>query len=249
MDSNINFENEADKFLNLFKILEEVIRDECQKKGIDARNEVSIGQLINKLSEKNNIIKRHKNELDIIRDIRNILTHKSGKVYKNLITPSPEVTDNLENIIREIKNPPQIYNSPICIKKDKMYCRNLYDNIYETIKEMTNKLYTHVPIIENGKLIGVFSENTILDIVNSDGKVIIDETMKFEEIKEFIKIENHSMERFEFIAKDKNIYEVEEMFEKYFKQNKRIGCIYITDKGKKDEKIIGMLTAWDVLGN
>lgn len=248
MENNINSENEVDKFLNSFKKLENVIRMECQKKRIDERNEIGIGKLIDELSEKNNIVKRYKNDLDVIRDIRNILIHKSGKKYKNVITPSPEITNNLEKIVEEIANPPKIYNSPICIKRDKIYCRNLCDNIYETIKEMTKKSYTHIPILEDEKLIGIFSENTILDIVNSDGKVIIDERMNFEEIKEFIKIENHSMERFEFISKDKNIYQVEEMFKKYFKQKKRLGCIYITDRGKEDEKILGMLTAWDVLG-
>ena len=39
-------------------------------------------------------------------------------------------------------------------------------SIYDTIKEMTKKLYTHVQILENEKLVGIFSENTLLDIVN-----------------------------------------------------------------------------------
>ena len=73
MDSNINFEEEGDKFLNLFKELEKVIKESCQKEGIETDYK-EISYLINKLSEKNNIVKRHKKELDLIREVRNTNT-------------------------------------------------------------------------------------------------------------------------------------------------------------------------------
>lgn len=251
MTNNINFEEQAEKLLNLFKELEEIVKKECQKVGIMTEGKKDISYLINELSKKNSIIKRNKDELDLIRKIRNLNTHthKVSKEYKYVIYPCPEINSKLENIINEIKNPPIIYNSKMCIKRQFMLCKTLTDNIYTTIKEMTDKLYTHIPILENEKLIGVFSENTLLDIVNKKGGIIVDEETTFETIKDAIKIENHSMENFEFISKRKNIYDVEEIFKDYFSKHKRIGCVYITENGKKNESILGMLTAWDVLGN
>ena len=118
-----------------------------------------------------------------------------------------------------------------------------------TIKKMTEKLYTYVPILEDGKLVGVFSENTLLDIVNLESGIIIDEETKFDSIKSALMIENHSMEDFVFVARNKNVYDIELLFKDYFSRNKILGCIYVTENGKRDEQILGMLTAWDVLGN
>ncbi len=76
-----------------------------------------------------------------------------------------------------------------------------------------------------------------------------DENTVFSYIQNSLRIENHSMEDFVFISKNRTIYDVEELFKNYFSQNKRLGCIYITEHGKKNKEIRGMLTAWDVLGN
>lgn len=248
MDYNVNFEEEGDRLVSLFKELEEVIKNECKKIGIITENK-DISNLINNLSEKNNIIRKHKNELDLIRNVRNLNTHQRVDKYKYVVCPSPEINTRLESIINEIKNPPMIYDSKMCIKRPNMYCRNVNDNVYETIKTMSERLFTHVPIFEENKLVGVFSENTLLDIVRIQTGIILDENTNFSSIREALKPERHSMESFEFISRKKNIYDVQNLFKNYFSTHKRVGCVYITENGRREETILGMLTAWDVLGN
>ena len=51
MDYNVNFEEEGDRLVSLFKELEEVIKNECKKIGIITENK-DISNLINNLSEK-----------------------------------------------------------------------------------------------------------------------------------------------------------------------------------------------------
>ena len=248
MDKMVNFTEEGDKLTNLFKELEEIIRNKCRIVGINTEMS-SIDILIKKLAEKNSVVKRYKDELDIIRTVRNINTHQRNEEYGYVVCPNPEMNIRLRNIIDEINNPPTIYNSNMCIKKSEIYYKTLQDNVGSTIKDMVEKVYTHIPIIEDNVLIGVFSESTLLDIVNKNEGIIVDENTKFEEIEEFLKIKNHTSEEFIFISKDKNIYDIEEIFKDYFSRKKRIGCVYITENGKQSESILGMLTAWDVLGN
>lgn len=247
--NSVNFDKENDLFIKLFKELEETIKVECEINKISFNSNDNISYLINKLSEKNKIIKNHKRELDLIREVRNLNTHTNSNSYRYTICPNPEINIILQNIINEIKNPPMILDSNICIKKSSMYCKSLNDSVYETIIEMSNKTYTHIPIIEDNKLVGVFSENTLFDMVKRDEIISIDKNTKFNEIIENLKIENHSLESFEFISRTKTIYDVEDIFKKYFSNSKRIGCIYITQNGKTTENILGMVTAWDVLGN
>ncbi len=249
MNENIvNFTEEGNKLVELFKELEEVIRKKCGLVGIKTDN-VSIDSQIKELSKKNSVVRRYQDDLLIIKQVRNINTHQRNDKYGYVVCPNPDMNIKLKSIIDEINNPPTIYNSNMCIKKQYMYCKTINDTVESTIKDMVDKTYTHVPILENGIIKGVFSESSLLDIVDTESGIIIDKNTKFADILEYLKLENHSTEEFIFISRNKNIYDVEDIFKDYFIRKKRVGCVYITESGKADESILGMLTAWDVLGN
>ena len=248
MTDNVDFKKEADKLIDLFKELEQLIKLECEKVGINTENE-DISTLIFRLSKKNNLIRNYKKDLDIIRDVRNINSHIKDDKYKYVVCPSPDINIRLENIINEIKKPPVIINSNIMIKWNDIYKREITDNVFETIKTMSEKVYTFVPILEKNKFIGVFSENTLLDVIKKDECIILDGKTDFSQFKENLEVDNHSMEKFEFISRNTNIYDVQALFNNYFSNGKVLGCVFVTEHGNKNESILGMFTAWDVLGN
>lgn len=249
MNENIvNFTEEGNKLVDLFKELEEIIRKKCNVSGIITEN-TTLDSQIKELSKKNSVVRKYQDELMIIKQVRNINTHQRNDKYGYVVCPNPDMNIKLKTIIDEIKNPPTIYNSNICVKRQNMYCRNIDDTIEETIKVMIEKVYTHIPIFENDVLVGVFSENTLLDIVNKETGILIGKDTTFRAFQDYLKIENHSSEEFKFISRNKNIYDIEDIFKDYFTRNKRLGCVYITENGKENEKILGMLTAWDIFGN
>lgn len=249
MNENIvNFTEEGNKLIDLFKELEEIIRKKCNVSGIITEN-TTLDSQIKELSKKNSVVRKYQDELMIIKQVRNINTHQRNDKYGYVVCPNPDMNIKLKTIIDEIKNPPTIYNSNICVKRQNMYCRNIDDTIEETIKVMIEKVYTHIPIFENDVLFGVFSENTLLDIVNKETGILIGKDTTFRAFQDYLKIENHSSEEFKFISRNKNIYDIEDIFKDYFTRNKRLGCVYITENGKENEKILGMLTAWDIFGN
>ena len=249
MNENIvNFTEEGNKLIDLFKEREEIIRKKCNVSGIITEN-TTLDSQIKELSKKNSVVRKYQDELMIIKQVRNINTHQRNDKYGYVVCPNPDMNIKLKTIIDEIKNPPTIYNSNICVKRQNMYCRNIDDTIEETIKVMIEKVYTHIPIFENDVLVGVFSENTLLDIVNKETGILIGKDTTFRAFQDYLKIENHSSEEFKFISRNKNIYDIEDIFKDYFTRNKRLGCVYITENGKENEKILGMLTAWDIFGN
>lgn len=249
MNENIvNFTEEGNKLIDLFKELEEIIRKKCNVSGIITEN-TTLDSQIKELSKKNSVVRKYQDELMIIKQVRNINTHQRNDKYGYVVCPNPDMNIKLKTIIDEIKNPPTIYNSNISVKRQNMYCRNIDDTIEETIKVMIEKVYTHIPIFENDVLVGVFSENTLLDIVNKETGILIGKDTTFRAFQDYLKIENHSSEEFKFISRNKNIYDIEDIFKDYFTRNKRLGCVYITENGKENEKILGMLTAWDIFGN
>jgi CBS domain-containing protein len=113
---------------------------------------------------------------------------------------------------------------------------------------MNDKVYTHVPVIENNKMVGVFSENTILSYLVHHKDAIIMKDTKIEEFKDFILIDKHTSEHFIFVPKDALLIEVEAIFHKGLVNRKRIAVVYITENGKPEEGLLGMITAWDIAG-
>ncbi len=246
-EQKVDFVYEAERLIELFKELEEVVREKAKRAGIFV-DRASLDYLIKELSGKSRVVAKYKDEIITIKEIRNINTHHRGNNFKYVACPSPEVNDRLRFIIDEIANPPTAYASKMCVKRENICFRTFDDTIDDTIAEMVERRFSHIPIMENGKLVGVFSEGTLLDIVNVKNAMVMDETTKFEAIRDAIKTENHAVEEFTFISRKTDIYEVEDLFKDYFERKDRLGCIFITENGKEDEEILGMITAWDVLG-
>lgn len=79
MNENIvNFTEEGNKLVELFKELEEVIRKKCGLVGIKTDN-VSIDSQIKELSKKNSVVRRYQDDLLIIKQVRNINTHQRNE--------------------------------------------------------------------------------------------------------------------------------------------------------------------------
>ena len=79
-EKNVNFVEEGNKLIDLFKELEEVIRKKCEFIGIKTDN-IPIDSQIKELSKKNSIVRKYKDDLLIIKQIRNINTHQRSDKY------------------------------------------------------------------------------------------------------------------------------------------------------------------------
>lgn len=174
---------------------------------------------------------------------RNTLAHERvGLEYPILINPI--LLDALNDVLKR-RNEKAINKA---IRFQDMFCVRLNANLLDTLKIMQEENYSHVPVLDaDDKLIGVLSENAIVSyIVNKQGIVIDKEEVR--EVEDFIQIDKNRNEIFEFISRDTSMMEVQNRFIKSFNNNKRLAVIYITQTGKRTEKVLGMITAWDILG-
>jgi CBS domain-containing protein len=227
--------DKADLFLNEYRKLEEIA---VQKYGY-----LTDGSAVRHLSDRPEF-RNIKAELDYCREVRNILAHRSRVGNDYAVEPSDKMMELLERTVSKIMYPPRAYD--VAIPKSKIVCKTLDDFVRPTMMEMEKHTYTHIPILENGIVRGVFSENTLLSYLVDDGIVDIDDSLKFSDISKYLPIENHSAESFRFIPKDALLYDVKTLFEETLKNSDRIGMVFLTQNGKQAESVIGILTAWDV---
>ena len=179
--------------------------------------------------------------IDFCRVCRNRIAHNS---YENeFIFYGEDMIKRLDGIIEEIKHPFKVYDK----STKNVYSANLNDNVREKMKMMMENNYTHIPIYDNNKLVGIFSEGVLFIYLYENEIVEIDENTLFKDIKDFISF-NNSKEIIKFASRNRLYDDICLEFINEFKKGSKLSCVLVTENGKAEEKVIGILTAWDILG-
>lgn len=231
-----------EKFFNLYNKLDDLLRERYNI------NDFGVSVIFKRINElKSSIIPQDKirgEQLDIIRNLRNSLAHIEKYNNEENFTISSSLIKTLQMEIEDIKNP--LTAKDICKKIDFVLTASFEDKVMNIASLMLKNGFTHVPILENGRLFGVFSQNTIFScFVKQDGIIINDKTT-IQEYKEFLPIENHETESFLFVSQDKKVDDLIHLFTQKI-NNKRLVMIFVSKNGLANEKILGIITSYDIL--
>ena len=189
--------------------------------------------------------KKFEKDINLIRKIRNLLSHGECKVEgKTAIEINENIIEKLKEIISLLENPPLVASRYIT----EMFVVDLEEQLENLIKTMNEKKISHVPVLDKDKkLVGVFSENTIFSKLSEDEIIEIGKEYKVKDYEKYIKLENHSSEYFDFIKRNEELASAQNLFNKSIKKDKKLVMLFVTENGKKNEKILGILTPWDLL--
>ena len=189
--------------------------------------------------------KKFEKDINLIRKIRNLLSHGECKIEgKVAIEINENIIEKLKEIISLLENPPLVTSRYI----SEMFVVDLEEKLEKLIKTMNEKKISHVPVLDKDKkLVGVFSENTIFSKLSEDEIIEIGKEYKVKDYEKYIKLENHSSEYFDFIKRNEELASAQNLFNKSIKKDKKLVMLFVTENGKKSEKILGILTPWDLL--
>ena len=231
----INSDN-VEQFRKLFVEFENITKKKTNYKFNDTRD--AINELANK-----RIIPYFNNRdfLHFCRDCRNRISHVNDD-FKYIIY-TDEFIKKLDDIIELIKKPP----TALSMATKNVTSATTFDNVKKYMELMAEKNYTHIPIYDDNKLIGVFSENCIFNYLLKEECVVIDDKMTFNDIKDYINID-YAKEYIIFKSEKDDYNKIVNSFMIEFEKGCKLSCVMITENGKFGEKVKGILTSWDILG-
>ena len=233
----------SDRFIEIYNEI-----DEFMRKNLNKPNGYRHYNLIEDLAKVNKIFKRNERDLKAFGDLRNAIVHNPElKNADPIAEPHDYIIDRYQEIVNNVINPPSAYDR-IAVKVSELYNTTLETSAIEVMKEMAKKTYTHVPVIENNVLIGIFSENTLLNYIANKGDVLLERDAKIKEFIDYLPIDKHNSEYFIFVSKNASVMDVEELFQAELKEHRRLGVVFITENGNPNQKILGIITAWDMAG-
>ncbi len=228
-------------FFNLYNVLDDELRNYYN---LDNFNTSAILKRIKELND--SPVLKHKEraeKLDIIRNLRNSLAHVEKFDNKDNFTISKSLIQTLRYEIDDIRKP--LVASNVCKSINQVLTALLDDKIIDITNKMLENGYTHIPVLVNGYLYGVFSENTIFTRFAKQKDLNVSKETTIKEYSEFIQISNHATESFQFVSKRMKAIDILPMFSNKI-NGKRLVMLFVTEHGKESEKVIGIITSHDL---
>ena len=236
---NINFwkGKKMDRAEELVEIYNEI--HEYMKEVMGIENYVSFKNLIDQSKRKDPTISYYADYLKKIADLRNMIVH-NNKIYA---VPNDEAFALIKKIQNILISPPRV----IPKFEKEVFTLNSDYYIFNAVKMMKENDYSQIPIVDqNNTIINILTSNCIsrwlgsFEVKKGD-EIVIKDTM----IKDVLKCREEK-NIFKVIDKDTKLPEVINKFDKVNKTEKRLAAFLITETGKKNEKILGIITEWDI---
>jgi CBS domain-containing protein len=223
------------KFLDEYKKLERKLRSLA-----GANDQMSFRDVIKECKKQSIVVTLKEEIIFDLSALRNVFAHSDREKY--IAEVNQVAYQLLAELLKLLEHPPTVLE----FFKAEVYCANVEDVTETVLKKMQEKLFTHVPIYDGDKFKGILSETTIFDWLIDSIKQDKSEFYK-RQIKD-IKPEylNSANNLFEVIKPGTDIFSVLKIFEDAINNQKRLGVVLITPTGSKDEKPIGIITAWDL---
>lgn len=186
------------------------------------------------------VIETFKKDLEQYAKLRNAIVHEKIEVGFYIAEPNEKVVIHIEKIANILSQP----NYALSIaSKDVVYFDDR-DKILKVTSAIKDHGYSKFPVYQNNKCIGLLTSSSIVKWLARNMKngsvnlanIRISDIMKFEKA--------HPID---FVSKEINIFEVENIFEKSHKKKQKLECVIITENGRPEEKPLGIVTPWDLI--
>lgn len=224
------------EFLDLYKQLEDALEEKYE--GVKRKYSSVVMEFYKSANSE-----KVRNELDICREIRNLLTHNANIGGLPVVAPSAPIIEKLKGIIDFVKKPPLAMD--YAVKGSGIMTASLNQKVLRLMSVMDKNGFSHAPVMKNGVFHGVFSAGTIFQYILYGGREITENTT-VEDLSAHLPINAHK-ENYAFVARNSDFFEVREKFDKPIAKNQRISVVFITENGKENERLLGMIVPSDVL--
>jgi len=230
-------ETRAETFLKMYRVLEGLL--ERRYSGKKQGSSVVMDYIRDQDSEP------WRYELDVCREIRNLLSHNADGQGEPVVEPSEAILESLRAIVEHVSRP--LLAVECGTPCAKILCAHPNDRMADVMNRMEKLGYSHVPVVERGRLVGVFSAGCLFAYLEKYGLNALREDARIGQLQEMLSIDRRGADRYRFMPEDATILQVRSVFEERRERNHRLSAVFITKNGTGDEPLLAMLTPWDVM--
>ena len=194
-------------------------------------------------NSKNQIVKRFKEELMSLGELRNAIVHNPRIGNKAIAEPHESTVLRISELYETIINPkkviPEFQFEVLGAIKD--------DFINHILIKMKKESFSQFPVFDDkGFVCELINNNTISRWLSSqleeNGTLIIENVKVIDLIPEI-----EFKENYKFVSRNTSIYEAYDLFiNQINKKQRNLDVIFITQNGKPTENLLGLITIEDI---
>ena len=225
-------ENKAAQFLERYREIEEW-----------ALNNLNVTEM--KELEQMPKYKSLRSNLAFCRVLRNLLSHYDwSKAGNDLVIVTDQALRQVNNLYYSL-NPVTLMR--LAIRAGQIFAPAPTDSVLVAIKVMQRNDYSYIPIVENHRIIGVFSTKTIMRLVAEHASLALSESLTFNDITDYIRLVDESNAHYGFVNPNVTVEDVSLKFQRSKTRRVRLDMLFITDNGRSDGQLQGMVTPVDII--
>ncbi len=226
--------NNSERFLKAFSAIEHEMA-----RILKLKNHRRFFELIDKSARLNPVIERYRFDLKEYGELRNAIVHdrSGGEV---IAEPNDNVVVQIEQIARLLLEPPKV--APLFLKE--VFALSVDDPISRAIRELSRRSFTQVPVLENGKMIGLLTSNMIIKWMGlslADSSLDID-NINLQDVVRKVGHENN----YEVVPVNQSLFELPDMFYRWQQKGSKLEAVLITQNGDLSEPLLGIITNRDL---
>ncbi len=188
----------------------------------------------------------YRDELDYCREVRNLLSHQAKVNGEYAVYPSDAVLEMLNTVLKKLEDPARV--TDVMTPLSKLVTATENTPVLDLMRRMHSRGLSHVPILKNDRVVGVFSVETIFQGV-LDGKWPLEADTTLKEYTNYLPANGHMGSEYRFINRSTTLANAEIMFEKACNRNRKLKLLLVTKDGGEDEPLLGVVTPYDLMGN
>ena len=225
-------ENKAGQFLERYREIEEWVL-----------NNLNVTEM--KELEQMPQYKSIRSNLAFCRLLRNLLSHYDwSKAGNDLVIVTDQALRQVNNLYYSL-NPMTLMR--VAIRVGQIFAPSPEDSVLAAVKVMQRNDYSYIPIVDNHRIVGVFSTKTLMRLVAENNGIDFSEMLKFREIAEFTKLVDEQEAHYGFINPNTTVEDVSLKFQRSKTRKVRLDMLFITDNGRSDGTLQGMVTPVEIL--
>jgi len=181
--------------------------------------------------------------LQAYRALRNSLVHyPRGGTPEPIAEPRMDIVEDYSRLVAYALHPPTALET--------IAVRDVFTVTWETpliqaLHHMLPHSFRLAPIVVNGVLEGIFTESTIVEAAVSEKEITINESTTFSDFQYFASLER-PIRGVSFLPAEASIVDAEQAFSNAFQQGESISVLLLTENGRPQEALLGLITAHDL---
>lgn len=227
---------QAERFISAYNRIDQKINFKDKEGRKD-----SFYQALIKAKDKNPVIRNNLSLLSKYGDLRNAIVHEKTRANYTIADPHIETVEKIENIAEQITAPKKVI--PTFKKNVQSFQTN--DTLVEMLNAVDKENYTQFPVYDKNNFEGLITENGLARwLAKTADKDLF--SLRETTLKEVLSNEEETY-NYKFVNRNTNVYEIEDLFKDTLHNKRFLDALLITENGRETEKLLGIITTWDVI--